>query len=287
MATAVSLPWSQRLFPRRHDVLPGLPLTLGFTLFYLSAIVLIPLAALVLQAAHIGWDGFLTVLASHRVQAAFRVTFVTSFVAAIIDGVLGLLVAWVLVRYRFPGRRLLDALVDLPIALPTAVAGVTLTELYATNGWLGAPLARLGVIVDFTWLGILVALTFVGLPFVVRTVEPVLADLDHDLEEAARTLGATPLQIFRRVLLPPLVPALLTGFTLAFGRAIGEYGSVIFIAGNTPGQTEIVPLLIVIKLEEYDYVGAAVLGALMLAASFVLMFAINGLNHWSNKRLGH
>ena len=176
---------------------------------------------------------------------------------------------------------------DLPIALPTAVAGITLTELYATNGWLGAPLARLGVTVDFTWLGILVALTFVGLPFVVRTVEPVLADLDHDIEEAARTLGATPLQIFRRVLLPPLVPALMTGFTLAFGRAIGEYGSVIFIAGNAPGSTEIVPLLIVIKLEEYDYIGAAVLGALMLAFSFVLMFAINGLTHWSNKRLGH
>ncbi len=268
-------------------MLPGLRLTLGFTLFYLSAIVLIPLAALVLRAAHIGWDGFLDVLSSQRVQSAFRVTFSISFLAAAIDMVLGLLVAWVLVRYRFPGRRLLDALVDLPIALPTAVAGITLTELYATNGWLGAPLARLGITVDFTWLGILVALTFVGLPFVVRTVEPVMADLDHDIEEAARTLGATPLQIFLRVLLPPLLPALMTGFTLAFGRAIGEYGSVIFIAGNAPGSTEIVPLLIVIKLEEYDYVGAAVLGALMLAFSFVLMFAINGLTNWSNKRLGH
>ena len=268
-------------------MLPGFRLTLGFTLFYLSAIVLIPLAALVLRAAHIGWDGFLEVLSSQRVQSAFRVTFCIAFLAAAIDMVLGLLLAWVLVRYRFPGRRILDALVDLPIALPTAVAGITLTELYATNGWLGAPLARLGITVDFTWLGILVALTFVGLPFVVRTVEPVLADLDHDIEEAARTLGATPLQIFRRVLLPPLVPALMTGFTLAFGRAIGEYGSVIFIAGNAPGSTEIVPLLIVIKLEEYDYVGAAVLGALMLAFSFVLMFAINGLTHWSNKRLGH
>ena len=286
MATALPQPWFTKLFSRQHEVLPGLRLTLGFSIFYLSAIVLIPLAALVLRAAHIGWDGFLDVLSSQRVQSAFRVTFSISFLAAAIDVVLGLLVAWVLVRYRFPGRRFLDALVDLPIALPTAVAGITLTELYATNGWLGAPLARLGITVDFTWLGILVALTFVGMPFVVRTVEPVLADLDYDIEEAARTLGATPLQIFRRVLLPPLVPALMTGFTLAFGRAIGEYGSVIFIAGNAPGSTEIVPLLIVIKLEEYDYVGAAVLGTLMLAFSFVLMLAINGMTSWSSKRLG-
>lgn len=267
-------------------MLPGFRLTLGFSVFYLSAIVLIPLAALVLRAAHIGWDGFAEVLCSRRVQAAFRVSFGISILAAVIDLGLGLLVAWVLVRYRFPGRRVLDAMVDLPIALPTAVAGITLTELYSTDGWLGAPLAHLGITVDFTWLGILVAMSFVGLPFVVRTVEPVLSDLDRGLEEAARTLGATPLQIFWRVLLPPLIPALLTGFTLAVGRAIGEYGSVIFIAGNAPGSTEIVPLLIVVKLEEYDYVGAAVLGALMLVVSFAVMFAVNGLNTWSSKRLG-
>jgi sulfate transport system permease protein len=272
--------------PRRRDALPGFRLTLGYTLFYLSALVLIPLVVLLLRASGIGIDGFVKIVTSHRVLSAFRVTFGISALAAALDAVLGLLIAWVLVRYRFPFRRVLDALVDLPLALPTAVAGITLTQLYATDGWLGRPLAALGITVDFTPLGILAALAFIGLPFVVRTVEPVLAELEHDIEEVAATLGATPFQIFRRVILPPLLPALLTGFTLAFGRAIGEYGSVIFIAGNAPGRTEIVPLLIVIKLEEFDYVGAAVLGSLMLAMSFVLMLAINAAQHWSHKRLG-
>jgi sulfate transport system permease protein len=272
--------------PRRRDALPGFRLTLGYTLFYLSALVLLPLMALLLKAAGIGWEGFLHTVASPRVLSAFRVTFGISLLAAALDAVLGLLVAWVLVRYRFPFRRILDALVDLPIALPTAVAGITLTQLYATDGWIGRPLAALGITVDFTPLGILAALSFIGMPFVVRTVEPVLAELERDVEEAAATLGATPFQIFRRVILPPLLPALLTGFTLAFGRAIGEYGSVIFIAGNAPGKTEIVPLLIVIKLEEFDYTGAAVLGSLMLVVSFLLMLTINAVQHWSHKRLG-
>jgi sulfate transport system permease protein len=267
-------------------ILPGLPATLGFTLAYLSLIVLLPLAALVIKASGIGAHGFVAQLSSGRVLAAFRASFGIAFLAAALDMLLGLLVAWVLVRYRFWGRRLLDALVDLPIALPTAVAGIALTELYADNGWFGAPLAALGITVAFTPLGIGVALAFVGLPFVVRAVEPVLADLERDVEEAAATLGATPWQIFRRVILPPLWPALLTGFTLAFGRGIGEYGSVIFIAGNMPGLSEIVPLLIVVKLEQFDTLGATVLGTLMLAASFAIMLTINALQYWNRRRLG-
>ena len=268
-------------------VLPGLPGTLGFTLFYLAFMVLLPLTALVIRAAGIGFGGFADQIATPRVLAAFRTTFGIALLSAFLDTMLGLLVAWVLVRYRFPGRRLLDALVDLPIALPTAVAGIALTELYAETGWFGAPLAALGIRVAFTPLGIGVALAFVGLPFVVRAVEPVLADLDRDVEEAAATLGATAWQIFRRVILPPLWPALLTGFTLAFGRGIGEYGSVIFIAGNMPGVSEIVPLLIVVKLEQYDTVGACVLGSLMLLASFAIMLTINALQSWSQRRLGN
>jgi sulfate transport system permease protein len=270
--------------PRR--VLPGLPGTLGFTIAYLSLVVLLPLAALVLQATGIGWSGFLAQAASPRVEAAFRVSFGVAFLAALFDMAFGLLVAWVLVRYRFWGRRVLDALVDLPIALPTAVAGIALTELYADTGWFGAPLAALGLHVAFTPLGIGVALAFVGLPFVVRTVEPVLADLERDVEEAAATLGATDWQIFRRIILPALWPALLTGFTLAFGRGIGEYGSVIFIAGNMPGLSEIVPLLIVVKLEQFDILGASVLASLMLAASFAIMLTINALQYWSRRRFG-
>jgi len=272
---------------RRHrGILPGFIPTIGFTVTYLSLIVLIPLAFLVLRASGVGWQGLAQVAASTRVQAAFRTSFGIAFIAAIIDTVFGLLVAWVLVRYRFPGRRWLDGLVDLPIALPTAVAGITLTGLYSDTGWLGAPLAALGIQVAFTPLGILVALTFIGLPFVVRTVQPVLVDLTRDVEEAAMTLGARPAQIFRRILLPQLVPALLTGLALAFGRGIGEYGSVIFIAGNMPGISEIVPLLIVTRLEQFDYVGASVLGTGMLAMSFVFLLLINGLQQMSRKRLG-
>jgi sulfate/thiosulfate transport system permease protein len=272
--------------PRHRGVLPGFGMTLGFTVAYLSLIVLIPLACLVIRASGIGWDGFLGIVGSTRVQAAFRVSFGTAFLAAAIDTGVGLLVAWVLVRYRFPGRRVLDALVDLPIALPTAVAGIALTGLYAENGWIGGLLAKAGITVAFTPLGILVALSFIGLPFVVRTIQPVLADFAHDVEEAAATLGASRAQIVLRVVLPPLLPALLTGFALAFGRGIGEYGSVIFIAGNMPGVSEIVPLLIVTRLEQFDYLGAAVLGSLMLAVSFVFMLAINGMQSWSRTRLG-
>ena len=272
---------------RSRRILPGLPGTLGFTLAYLTLMVLLPLTALVIKASGIGVAGFAAQMATPRVLAAFRASFGIAFLAAFIDVGLGLLVAWVLVRYRFWGRRLLDALVDLPIALPTAVAGIALTELYAETGWVGAPLAALGIHVAFTPLGIGVALAFVGLPFVVRAVEPVLADLDRDVEEAAATLGATAWQIFRRVILPPLWPALLTGFTLAFGRGIGEYGSVIFIAGNMPGLSEIVPLLIVVKLEQFDVVGASVLGTLMLMASFAIMLTINALQSWSQRRLGN
>jgi sulfate transport system permease protein len=285
MAISGTLTWTSFL-PRRRDPLPGLPLTLGFTVFYLSALVLIPLAALLARASGIGWSGFAAVLSSPRVLAAFKTSFGISFAAAAADSVIGLLIAWVLVRYRFPLRRVFDALVDLPIALPTAVAGITLTQLYDEDGWFGAPLKALGIDVDFTRLGIFVALTFIGLPFVVRTVEPVLADLEKDVEEAAATLGASPWQIFRYVIFPPLTPVLMTGFTLAFGRGVGEYGSVIFIAGNAPGLTEIVPLLIVIKLEQFDYAGAAVIGALMLACSFLIMLTINALQYWSQKRLG-
>jgi sulfate transport system permease protein len=272
--------------PGRRHVLPGFGLTMGFTLFYLSVIVLIPLMALIIRPVELGWDGFWQAISKPRVVAALRLSFGGAAIAAFVNLFVGLVVAWVLVRYRFPGRRVLDALVDLPFALPTAVAGIALTALYAPNGLLGAPLAQFGIKVGFTPLGVIVALIFIGLPFVVRTVQPVLQDLDLELEEAASTLGATRWQTIAHVILPTIVPALLTGFALAFARAVGEYGSVIFIAGNIPLVSEIAPLLIVIKLEEFDYAGAAAIGVVMLIASFVFLLAINGLQAWSHKRSG-
>ncbi|MBC7160857.1 MAG: sulfate ABC transporter permease subunit CysT [Immundisolibacter sp.] len=271
---------------RSRSVLPGFGLTLGFTVLYLSLIVLIPLSATFLKAAQLGWEGIWQAVSSPRVLASYRLTFGASLFAATINLVFGLLVAWVLVRYRFPGRRLVDALVDLPFALPTAVAGIALTALYAPNGWLGALLVPLGVKVAFTPLGIVVALIFIGLPFVVRTVQPVLEDAEAELEEAAASLGAGRLTTFRRVILPTIWPALLTGFTLAFARALGEYGSVIFIAGNLPFVSEITPLLIITKLEQYDYAGATAIAASMLTLSFLLLLPINLLQAWSRRRTG-
>lgn len=259
---------------RRH-VLPGLPLTLGYATLYLSLIVLIPLAALILKAATLGADGFLAAVTTPRVLAALRVSFVTALAASLINVPIGLIIAWTLTRYRVPGRRLIDALIDLPFALPTAVAGITLTTLLAPNGWLGAPLAEAGLRVAYTPLGIIVALTFIGLPFVVRSLQPVLEDLGPEPEEAARSLGATPTQTFWRVTLPALYPALLSGFTLALARTVGEYGSVVFISGNLPFKTEIAPLLIVGKLEQYDYAGAAAVAVAMLVISVALLLAAN------------
>ena len=271
---------------RRRSVIPGFGLTLGLTLTYLSLIVLIPLAVMFLQASDAGLARILTEMSSPRTIAAFRISFGIALLAALINAVFGFVVAWVLVRYRFPGRRLFDALIDIPFALPTAVAGISLTTLYAENGWLGQMLAAAGVKVAFTPLGILVALIFVGLPFVVRTVEPVLQDFDREMEEAAALLGAARRHILTRVVLPPLLPALMTGFALALARGIGEYGSVIFIAGNRPGVSEIVPLLIVIKLEQFDYAGATVIASLMLVASLLLLLAINLLAAWTRGRQG-
>jgi len=271
---------------RHRKIIPGFGLTLGLTISYLGLIVLLPLCVMFVQASGAGWAKIWTELASPRTLAAFRVSFGIALLAALINAVFGFLVAWVLVRYPFYGRRFVDALIDLPFALPTAVAGISLTSLYAANGWLGQPLADLGIKVAFTPLGILIALVFVGLPFVVRTVEPVLLDFDREFEESAAMLGARRWHILTRVVFPPLIPALMTGFTLAFARAIGEYGSVIFIAGNVPGLTEIVPLLIVIKLEQFDYAGAAVIAAFMLIASFVLLLAINLLQAWTRRLQG-
>jgi sulfate transport system permease protein len=270
---------------RRHSVLPGFGLTLGFTLTYLGAIVLIPLAMLPVRTASMGWERFLATITDPRVIASYRVTLVSSFLAALVNGVFGLLAAWVLVRYSFPGRKVIDALIDLPFALPTAVAGITLTTLYAPNGWLGAPLARLGIPVAFTPKGITIALVFIGLPFVVRTLQPVIEDLDVEIEEAAASLGATRWQVLGRVILPHLYPAWLTGISLAFARAIGEYGSVVFISGNMPMRTEISPLLIITKLEQYDYAGAAAVAVGMLVMSFVLLFVINALQASTARRL--
>ncbi len=269
---------------RKRRVLPGFGLALGFTLLYFGLVVLIPLAALVVRSAQVPAAEFLRTVTAPRALAAFRLSFGAAFAAAAINVVFGAIVAWVLVRYRFPLKRVVDALVDLPFALPTAVAGIALTSLYAPTGWLGRPLAALGVPVAYTPLGVVVALTFVGLPFVVRTVQPVLEDLDAELEEAAASLGARRWQTIRRVLLPEVLPALATGFALALARALGEYGSVIFIAGNMPLRTEIVPLLIVIKLEQFDVDGAAALALVMLAASFLLLLAINLLQRWSRRR---
>jgi sulfate transport system permease protein len=261
----------------QHSVLPGFKPTLGFTLFYLSLVVLVPLATLFVRGAGLGPAGFWAVVSSPRVVASYELTFGASLVAALVNAAFGLVVAWVLVRYRFPGRRIVDALVDLPFALPTAVAGIALTTLYAETGWLGKPLAAWGIKVAFAPLGVAVALTFIGLPFVVRTLQPVLESLDPEVEEAAASLGASRAQTFARVILPALLPAWITGFALAFARALGEYGSVVFIAGNMPMRTEITPLVIVTKLEQYDTTGAVAIAIVTLVASFVILLAINRL----------
>lgn len=274
---------STLLAPRR-SVLPSFGLSLGFTVLYVSLLLLVPLAALVLKATALSWGTFWATVTDARVLAAVRLSFGASALAATVNAVFGLLVAWVLVRYDFPGRRVADAMVDLPFALPTAVAGISLTALLAPNGWVGRFLEPLGIKAVFTQLGIVIALVFIGLPFVVRMVQPVLEDLERELEEAAASLGAGRWQTFRRVLLPPLVPALLTGFALAFARALGEYGSVVFISGNMPFQTEVVPLLIMTKLEQYDVGGATAIAVVMLAASFVLLLAINLLQRWAARR---
>lgn len=267
-------------------VIPGFGLSLGFTLFYLALIVLIPLSAVFLKTFTLNWDAFWSAVSSERVVASYRLSFGAAFVAAFLNVIFGGIVAWVLVRYTFPGKRMVDALVDLPFALPTAVAGITLTALYSANGWIGQYLAKLGIKVAFTPLGVMVALTFIGLPFVVRTVQPVLEESERELEEAAASLGASPLQTFVRVVLPSIVPALLTGFALAFARATGEYGSVIFIAGNIPMVSEITPLFIVTKLEQYDYAGATAIAVVMLIASFIMLLAINLLQAWSRRKAG-
>ena len=269
---------------RSHSILPGFGLTMGFTVFYLSLIVLIPLGATFLKTFSAGWGHFWETVTGARALASYRLSIGASLVAAAINSVLGLLAAWVLVRYEFPGKRIVDALVDLPFALPTAVAGITLTAMFAGNGWVGSWLEPLGIKVAFTWLGVVVALTFIGLPFVVRTVQPVLQELDPEFEEAAATLGAGRWQSLKRVVFPELLPALSTGFALAFARAVGEYGSVIFISGNMPMRTEITPLLIVTKLSQYDYAGATALAVATLMMSFVLLFLINLLQWWSRAR---
>ncbi len=269
---------------RRPSVLPGFHLALGTTLLYLALIVLIPLSAAFLKTFTLTWPQFVATVTAPRVLASLRLSFGAALIAAIVNAIFGLLLAWVLVRYKFPGSRVVDALIDLPFALPTAVAGIALTAVYAENGWLGAPLAALGIKVAFTPVGVLVALIFIGLPFVVRTVQPVLEDMERELEEAARSLGASGLQIFTRVILPTVMPALLTGFTLAFARAVGEYGSVVFIAGNMPLVSEIAPLVIISKLEQYDYTGATAIAVVMLLASFVMLLAINLLQGWMRRR---
>jgi sulfate transport system permease protein len=273
------------LIRRGHTVLPGFGLALGFTVFYLALVVLVPLSTLFWKSSTLGWGALWATVTAPRVVASYKLTFGASLVAAAVNAVFGMVVTWVLVRYRFPGRRLMDALVDFPFALPTAVAGIALTTLYAPNGWLGAPLERVGIKAAFTPLGITLALTFIGLPFVVRTLQPVLESLDPEVEEAAASLGASRFQTIFRIVLPALFPAWLTGFALAFARALGEYGSVVFIAGNMPMKTEITPLLIITKLEQYDYAGATAIAAVTLLVSFVLLLALNRLQSWS-LRLG-
>jgi sulfate/thiosulfate transport system permease protein len=288
MAASAPVESNELIPPRRRSqrVLPGFGLTLGYTMVYLSLIVLIPLSAVFIRSMGLGWSHFWDVVTAPRVLASLRLSFGASVIAALINVVFGLIVAWVLVRYTFPFKRLVDAMVDLPFALPTAVAGIALTALYTPNGWLGKWLLSFGIAVAFTPLGIVVALTFIGLPFVVRTLQPVLEDLDKEVEQAAATLGASPAQTFSRVVMPALWPALLTGFALAFARAVGEYGSVIFIAGNMPMKSEIAPLLIVTKLEQYDYAGATAIAVVMLVLSFALMLGINALQHWALSRHG-
>jgi sulfate transport system permease protein len=279
MSAAVRWQW------REPSVLPGFGLAFGYTILYLSLIVLIPLSATFFKTFTLTWTAFWGTVTAPRVLASLRLTFGASLAAALVNSVFGLLVAWVLVRYRFPGRRIIDALVDLPFALPTAVAGIALTAVYAANGWIGRIIEPIGIKVAFTPLGVIVALTFIGLPFVVRTVQPVLEDLEPELEEAAATLGANRWQTFGRIILPAVWPALLTGFTLAVARAIGEYGSVIFIAGNVPMVSEITPLLIITKLEQYDYAGATAIAVVMLVISFALLLLINLLQWWAGRRL--
>jgi sulfate transport system permease protein len=270
---------------RQPSVLPGFDLALGYTLLYVGLLVLVPLGALFLKAASLSVEQFWSMVTAPRALAAFRLSFGTAIGAALVNLVFGLVVAWVLVRYRFVGRRIVDALIDLPFALPTAVGGIALTTAYSANGWIGRPLEALGLQVAFTPLGILLALTFIGLPFVVRTVQPVLQDLEAEVEEAAATLGANRWQIFVRVVLPELTPALLTGFALAFARALGEYGSVVFIAGNMPGRTEIAPLLIMTRLEQFDYAGATAIAVVVLVGSFAILLAINVLQRSSARDL--
>lgn len=284
-AAASPLPIKIQAAPFR--VMPGFNLSLGFTIFYLALIVLIPLSAVFLKTFTLSWDGFWQAVTSERVMASYRLSFGASLIAAAINVVFGGILAWVLVRYSFPGKRLIDALVDLPFALPTAVAGITLTALYSSNGWLGRFVeGTLGIKVAFTPLGVVVALTFIGLPFVVRTVQPVLEDAERELEEAAASLGASALQTFTRVVFPTVLPSLLTGFALAFARATGEYGSVIFIAGNMPMVSEITPLFIITKLEQYDYAGATAIAVVMLVASFLMLLTINLLQAWTRGKSG-
>jgi sulfate transport system permease protein len=271
----------------RRRVLPGFRLTMGFTLLYLALVVLVPLCTLPIKTASMSWDAFWGTITDPRVVASYRLSLGASLAAAVVNGVFGILVAWVLVRYEFPGRRVVDALIDLPFALPTAVAGITLTAIYAPNGWIGRPLKAYGIDVAYTPLGVTVALIFIGLPFVVRTLQPVIEDLDVEVEEAATSLGANRVQVLARVILPYLYPAWLTGFALAFARAIGEYGSVVFISGNMPMSTEIAPLLIVTKLEQFDYAGATAIAVVMLALSFTLLLAINALQRWTGRNLAN
>ncbi|CAG69355.1 MULTISPECIES: sulfate ABC transporter permease subunit CysT [Acinetobacter] len=271
---------------QRSRVLPGFGLSLGFTLAYLSLIVLIPLSAVFIKSLGVGWEGLWEILSSQRILKSLQLSFTTALIAALINVVFGLLLAWCLVRYTFPGKRIVDALVDLPFALPTAVAGIALTSLYASTGWIGQYLEPLGIKVAYTPLGITLALIFIGLPFVVRTVQPVLSDIETELEEAASALGANRFQIVRKIILPILFPALLTGFALAFARGVGEYGSVIFIAGNQPFKTEIAPLMIISRLEEYDYAAATTIAVIMLVISFVILLFINLLQAWASRRTG-
>jgi sulfate transport system permease protein len=270
-------------FGSKNTVLPGFVPTLGYTIFYLSIVVLIPLSALFFKTATLTWDEFIAAVSAPRVVASYRITFGSALLAATVNAFFGVLVAWVLVRYNFPGKKLIDALVDLPFALPTAVAGITLASIYSPNGWLGRYLVPLGIEIAFTPLGIMVAMIFIGLPFVVRTVQPVLEELDQEVEEAASCLGASRLQTFSRVIFPTMLPAMLTGFALAFARAVGEYGSIIFIAGNMPMVSEITPLLIITKLEQYDYAGATAIATVMLVVSFLLLLSINLLQKWSRR----
>jgi sulfate transport system permease protein len=268
---------------KQRSILPGFGLSMGFTLFFLCLIVLLPLSAVFLKTASLSWEQFWHLATEPRALASYRLSFGASLLGAFINMIFGVLVAWVLVRYSFPGKRIFDSLVDLPFALPTSVAGIALTAIYSSNGWLGRPLEAIGIKAAYSQIGIVIALTFIGLPFVVRTVQPVLEDLDVEMEEAATSLGASRLQVFTRVILPTIIPAVLTGFTMAFSRAVGEYGSVIFISGNMPMRTEIAPLLIVTKLEQYDYAGATAIAVVMLIVSFLMLLTINLLQKYSSR----